>query len=148
VFHWYTSAGAGSEAAAGLTAVHCGDFKAHFTTQGDYAKEARQGKTPWPKGPKNPPLLFNLSADPSETTNVDPSTEVYAAQMKIIRAAQQQHLQSIEPVCSQNYGPEQGGCGGVNISYGVCGDKESKAKYPQWPKCTITPATWEIKLCV
>ena len=42
----------------------------------------------------------------------------------------------------------QGGCGGVNISYAVCGDEDSRSRYPQWPKCTITPSVWDTKLCV
>ena len=142
VFHWHDSSL--QKGGEGLSAVHCGDFKAHFSTQGDYAKEARQGKTPWPVGKQDPPLLFNLTADASETVNIDPSSAAYTEQMNIIRAARKLHLASIVPVCSQDRLP----CGGSNISFAVCGDRDSKAKYPEWPECTITPAAWGAKSCV
>jgi arylsulfatase A len=150
IFHWHDSggySGVSNGGQQGLSAVRCGDYKAHFSTQNDFAHEANRGKS-WPVGTQNPPLLFNLRKSPSETDNIDPTSAEYRLQMKLINDARQQHLQSITPVCSQNYEVARGGCGGNNISYAVCGDRQSKSKYPQWPECTISPAAWGAKSCV
>ena len=59
------SLGRCSGGGSGLAAVRCGDYKAHFYTQGDYAIAGGRSKS-WGKGGKqNPPLLFNLTADPT-----------------------------------------------------------------------------------
>jgi arylsulfatase A len=145
VFHWYDSAM--TKDGEGLSAVRCGEMKAHFYTQGDYGHFANRSIV-WPTGKQDPPLLFNLSADPSETSNVDSQSAAYTTALATIRAARDAHLATIVPVCSQDKGAAQGGCGGNDIKLAVCGDENSKAKYPQWPKCTITPANWDAKSCV
>jgi hypothetical protein len=62
-FHWHDSML--QNGGSGLAAVRCGDLKAHFYTQGDYAIAGGRTKT-WGKGGKqDPPLLFNLTADPT-----------------------------------------------------------------------------------
>ena len=138
LFHWHDSS-----MTIGLAAVRCGDFKAHFATTDDFAAAAQRGLKPWPVGVQDPPLLFNLSADASETQKIDPTSTIYATAMKTIRAARQAHLASIVPVCSQNKGALMGGCGGNNISMAVCSDPASPSKYPKWPACTINPEVWE-----
>ena len=58
-FHWHDSKL--TDDGSGLAAVRCGDHKAHFYTQGDYAIAGGRSKT-WGKGGKqDPPLLFNLT---------------------------------------------------------------------------------------
>jgi len=140
VFHWHDSTM--TDDGSGLSAVRCGDHKAHFYTQPDFGKEAN--RTSWPIGKQDPPLLFNISADPSETDQIDATTEEYKAHLAIISAARDAHLATIVPVCSQDKAP----CGGDNLTYAVCGDPDSQKKYPQWPKCTTTPSTWEVQPCV
>lgn len=143
LFHWHDSElGQGGR---GLSAVRCGDYKAHFYTQNDYATEANRSKS-WPAGKQDPPLLFLLTqTEQSETVQVDPASEEYASHMKVIGRARDAHLASIAPVCSQNKASE---CGGTNWSYAICADHDSKSKFPQWPLCTITPAGWTAKTCV
>jgi arylsulfatase A-like enzyme len=141
VFHWHDSQL--KNGGEGLSAVRCGDMKAHFYTQGDYAKQANRTKS-WPVGKQDPPLLFNLTADPTETENIDPKSAEYEALLKKISSARDAHVASIVPVCSQDKPP----CGGNDVAYAVCGDPNSKAKYPQWPKCTISPDNWAAKSCV
>ena len=136
VFHWHDSS------SDGLSAVRCGNYKAHFSTQNDFAVEANRSKS-WPRGKHDPPLLFNLRADPSETYQIDPESYEYARNMATIRAARDKHVASIVPVCSQDRPP----CGGNDVAYAVCGDPDSKKKYPFWPKCTTTPEIWNTKAC-
>ena len=56
IYHWHDSDLTND--GKGLSAVRCGDIKAHFYTQDDYAKEANRSKA-WPTGKQDPPLLFN-----------------------------------------------------------------------------------------
>ena len=142
IFHWHDSNLIHD--GRGLAAVRCGEYKAHFSTQADYATEANNGLKPWPVGVHDPPLLFNIKIDPSETNEIHPHSDVYTKQLAKISAAKIKHLESIRPVCSQDRPP----CGGNNISLAVCADPHSKNKYPQWPRCTITPAAWSAKTCV
>jgi len=143
-FHWYDSSANddGSTSSHGLSAVRCGDMKAHFSTQKDFATEANRTKA-WPVGVQDPPLLFNVSADPTETHNINPESAVYKKYITLIRNARAAHMASIIPVCSQDKEP----CGGSDIKYAVCGDPDSKKKYPFHPRCTISPKTWSKKAC-
>jgi arylsulfatase A len=141
IFHWHDSEL--KQDGKGLSAVRCGDIKAHFYTQGDYAKQANRSKA-WPVGKQDPPLLFNLTADATETENIDPKSVEYAVLLGEITSARDEHVASIVPVCSQDIGP----CGGQDASYAVCGDPNSTAKYPQWPRCTISPENWAAKPCI
>ena len=120
----------------------CGFSQVHYFTQDDFAIEANRSKS-WPTGKQDPPLMFNIRQDPSETHTVHHSSNEYKKHIAIINAAKVEHLATIVPVCSQDKAP----CGGNNRSYAVCGDQNSQAKYPQWPACTTTPANWEKKLC-
>lgn len=137
LFHWHDSSSDG-----GISAIRCGDYKVHYFTQDDFAIEANRSKS-WPTGKQDPPLMFNIRQDPSETHTVHHSSNEYKKHIAIINAAKVEHLATIVPVCSQDKAP----CGGNNRSYAVCGDQNSQAKYPQWPACTTTPANWEKKLC-
>ena len=67
-FHWHDSKL--TDDGSGLAAVRCGDHKAHFYTQGDYAIAGGRSKT-WGKGGKqDPPLLFNLTVRASTVLSV------------------------------------------------------------------------------
>lgn len=139
LFHWHDTKKNG-----GISAVRCGDYKVHYFTQSDFATEANLGKRSWPRGHQDPPLMFNIMSDPTETEQVDPSSEEYKTQFEIINRARDKHLSSIIPVCSQDKAP----CGGSNVKYAVCGDPLSKFKYPRWPRCTTTPKNWAKRPCV
>ena len=122
--------------------AQCVFSQVHYFTQDDFAIEANRSKS-WATGKQDPPLMFNIRQDPSETHTVHHSSNEYKKHIAIINAAKAEHLATIVPVCSQDKAP----CGGNNKSYAVCGDHNSQAKYPQWPACTTTPANWEIKRC-
>lgn len=73
-----------------LYALRQGHFKAHFTTHDGYSKE--------PPVQHNPPLLFNLAQDPSETQDVAAAhPDVVAA----IRRAAEQHNATLVPGAPQ-----------------------------------------------
>lgn len=76
-----------------LFAARVGDFKAHFLTQAGYGE---------PKAvPHDPPLLFNLKVDPSETTNV---AKIHPEILNQIREKVEKHRSGLKPVESQLIG--------------------------------------------
>lgn len=138
LFHWHDS-----NMQTGLAAVRCGNYKAHFATQKDYADAAagRGGKS-WPVGKHDPPLMFNVRTDPSETTPVDPNSKEFTDALAAINAARTAHLASVVTVCSQNHPPCGGNSGPGPFGYAVCGDPDSRKTHPQYPPCTSTPGVW------
>lgn len=114
-----------------LYAVRCGDYKMYWKVRSTI-------KQPYPAGVQDPPLLFNLTADPSESKPIKSDTHEYAAAMKTLSAARAAHLATIRPV------PDQNGRGS-NASLAFCANPHSQATYPQLPPCTITPANFMPK---
>lgn len=111
----------------GLWAVRCGNYKAHFVTN-TYLD-------PIPVV-HNPPLIFNIPFDPSETYPLSNSTAEYKAALATIQAAIAIH-EATCPECA----PNQMALGG-NTTFAVCCDPNSKEKYPQFPACTCNPENW------
>jgi len=71
-------------------AIRKGDFKAHFITQPEYGNEVVTIQ--------DPPLLYNLSIDPSEKYNIaEKNPEIIAEMKKILK----KHQSSIVPVENQ-----------------------------------------------
>ncbi|MBM3871486.1 MAG: sulfatase [Verrucomicrobia bacterium] len=73
-----------------LMAARVGDFKAHFMTQAAYGQPKHEDH--------NPPLLFNLKVDASETFNVTTNHPAVLAQ---ITAAVDKHKAALQPAASQ-----------------------------------------------
>lgn len=71
-----------------LYAIRCGQYKAHFITRSgfDFSDEGTV---------QNPPLLFNIEWDPSETHQLDVSDPTYAAQLKYLTARATEHLSTV-----------------------------------------------------
>jgi len=144
LFHWHNGA-----KEDGLTAMRCGDYKVHFKTAGRQwsggSKPANE--TSWPNGIQDPPLMFNIRIDPSESLQIDPQSAEYNATIAIVSAAKVEHMASLTHVCSQMDSKEDG-CGGNDYQYAICKDPQSKEKYPEWPVCTSNPESWIAKTCV
>jgi len=73
-----------------LFAARVGDFKAHFLTQAGYGE-------PKPVA-HDPPLLFNMKVDPSESTNV---AQAHPDILAKIQAVVERHRAGVKPVESQ-----------------------------------------------
>jgi arylsulfatase A len=84
--------------------------------------------------PHNPPLLFQIEWDPSERFQLDVTVPRYAAALAQIQAAAAAHRATVPLMYSQ--------CSVNDPSYALCGDPASKAKYPQYPNCTLSPQNW------
>ena len=115
-------AAAAVNATGELFAVRCGEHKAYYATMG-VAPPA-----PYKNGRHDPPLLFNLSADPGENVPLSAGAE-YAAAMATINAAKAAHLATITPV------PDQNGRGSSS-AYALCSVPGTK------PNCTLNPENW------
>lgn len=117
-----------ADAALQLYAVRCGDYKMYWRVRSTQ-------RQPYPSGLQNPPLLFNLTADPSESHPISSATAEYAAANVTLHAARQRHLATITPV------PDQNGRGS-DRALAFCGDPHSLERFPQLPNCTLTPANF------
>jgi arylsulfatase A len=73
-----------------LCAARLGQYKAHFITQSAYGPDK--------PAPHDPPLLFDLDSDPSESVNV---ADQHADVIERIKAAVERHTATIKPVPSQ-----------------------------------------------
>ncbi len=126
-FYWAASA---SDAKLGLSAVRCGAFKAYYSTHGYTEPPA-----PHKQGRHDPPLLFDLEADPAEEHPISPHSDAYKAALPSINDARAAHLATITPV------PDQMGLGS-NPAYAICGAPHSSETLPELPACTLTPDNW------
>jgi arylsulfatase A len=85
-------------------AIRKGNYKAHFITQSEYGSQTAHPITDPPIEIKNsptghnPPLLYNVSIDPSEKYNV---AEMHPEVIAQIRKVLEIHLAGIEPVENQ-----------------------------------------------
>jgi arylsulfatase A len=121
-------AAAAANASRELFAVRCGAYKMYWSV-------FSSNKQPYPEGVQNPPLLFNLESDPGESYPIPSTSTEYKQAAATVLAAKIAHLQTISPVPNQNGR-------GSNPSFAFCADPNSKAKFPRWPACTISPANW------
>eukprot|EP00043_Microstomoeca_roanoka_P015079 m.150305 g.150305 ORF g.150305 m.150305 type:complete len:678 (+) comp16171_c2_seq2:207-2240(+) len=112
-----------------LFAVRCGKYKMYWATQSTIPQ-------PWPDGKQDPPLLFNLEEDPSESKPIHSTTIEYKLARGDLELAKQKHLATISIV------PDQMGRGSRN-EYAICSAPNSKMTMPVWPNCTLTPQYWQ-----
>eukprot|EP01064_Diplonema_japonicum_P006686 TRINITY_DN14529_c0_g1_i1.p1 TRINITY_DN14529_c0_g1~~TRINITY_DN14529_c0_g1_i1.p1 ORF type:complete len:560 (+),score=144.72 TRINITY_DN14529_c0_g1_i1:84-1682(+) len=113
----------------GLWAVRCGSYKAHYVTNTHLASQPVV---------QNPPLLYNIEYDISETYPIDATSQEYQQVMAGINASRAAHIATITPVPNQM-------ARGTSSQYDLCSDPHSQQKYPTLSNCTITPSTWSIK---
>ena len=170
LIHYYSPQAAGKTLASntsGVAAVRCGKYKANFFTHSTVCgRNALKGCGPKDRplpvddGAHEPPIMFNVAidADPGERVPLDPNSRpAVAAALLEIRAALQEHLESVEMVPNQmislcNQGPHgvtaAPSCvGGNDLSVAVCKDPDSKATLPQWPNCTSNPEYYGTDEC-
>ena len=115
---------------AGLWAVRCGEYKAHWITRDQNLTHSVQ----------DPPLLFNVNHDPSELHPIWPNNVQYDRIMDRLTAAKWAHLDTIDSV------PNQIERGTTSDNW-FCGDPNSQQKHPQYPNCTMTPDNWNAFVC-
>merc|ERR1712087_626099 len=115
---------------AGLWAVRCEEYKAHWVTRGQNLTHTVQ----------DPPLLFNINHDPSELHPIWPDNVQYGHIMERLITAKYAHLETIEKV------PNQVAKGTTSDNW-FCGDPHSQDKNPQYPNCTMTPKNWNAFVC-
>jgi arylsulfatase A len=139
----------------GVSAVRCGSFKAHY-----YVKITGHGsnhtQTTLKPGVQDPPALFDLDSDLSESEPIDPNGAIYKTAMTEISAALAAHRATVEMVPNQMIGDSRGSCnqtaapscvGGNDISTAVCKDPASTSKYPSLPNCTSNPEFYGTEAC-
>lgn len=147
LFHYHDSGENGSYidpvvAAKGLFAVRCGRYKAHYAT---YSTVDECGKTPpVPDGFHDPPILYDLYLDPTESNPISNKTREYRDAMEDIEKARAEHLQTLSRVPNQLFPPY----GGSDIKYILCSFPESYLVYPKWPNCTVDPWNWAPPPCL
>lgn len=111
-----------------LFAMRCGKYKIHWAT---HSTETQ----PWPDGKQDPPLLFDLESDPTESHPIHSESAEYIAARAVLEAARLEHLGTIKPVPDQN-------ARGSKTEYQLCSSPNSKGISPAWPNCTLTPQNW------
>ncbi|EGD83674.1 hypothetical protein PTSG_04280 [Salpingoeca rosetta] len=112
-----------------LYAMRCGDHKIYWATQSTTTQ-------PWPDGPQDPPLLFDLEADPAETKPIHPKSTEYGLIRLRLEEARLKHLSTISIVPDQM-------ARGSKSEFAICAAPDSKATSPAWPNCTLTPENWQ-----
>ena len=155
----------------GLWAARCGSYKAHFASLADdYSSNKGEppccvpGATPLCMREHDPPLVFHVDYDPSETSPLDPAGSEYAAARATIDKAVAAHEKSLTPVPNQMWaggllylaGIRTGGDGDVaglfdtsdpaSDGVALCCDPDSQREgaHPEWPVCTCNAENWEL----
>jgi arylsulfatase A len=77
-----------------LYAIRCGQYKAHFITRSGF-DFSDHGTV------QDPPLMFNVEWDPSESFSLDVADPAYAAQLKLLTAQATLHLNTITKAPSE-----------------------------------------------
>eukprot|EP00051_Salpingoeca_urceolata_P005718 m.76364 g.76364 ORF g.76364 m.76364 type:complete len:685 (+) comp14509_c0_seq1:50-2104(+) len=126
--YFFYDQSAAINAAGELYGVRCGDNKAYWNIRSTR-------KQPW-HGPQNPPLMFNLTADPGETKPLASSSIEYQTAMAVITEARERHLATITIVPNQNGR-------GSDPQYAFCAN--ATAVPGPFPNCTISPENWAPK---
>ena len=126
-FYGYADARNASDG-ANLAAVRCGAFKAYWRTDSDVANATKAGY-------QDPPLAFDLVADPGEAAPLDPASDAWAAAMAPILAWRDEHLASLDVVPSMN-------ALGSDRRFAICGAPGSVPR-----NCSLTPENWRPPEC-
>jgi len=92
-------------------------------------------KQPWPNGPQNPPLLFDVARDHGETAPIDSTSALYKTTLQQLTAARDTHLATVAPVPNQN-------ARGSDPNNAFCGAPNSQEMHPNLPNCTMNPENW------
>lgn len=92
-------------------------------------------KQPWPNGPQNPPLLFDVARDHGETAPIDSTSALYKTTLQQLTAARDTHLATVAPVPNQNGR-------GSDPNNAFCGAPNSQEMHPNLPNCTMNPENW------
>lgn len=130
IFYYLSAVASNASDPDALSAVRCGSHKAYWFTNGV------EPPAPYKGGLQDPPLLFDVEADVGEDSPIAPGSSEYTEVMAVLTAARSSHLATITPVPNQN-------ARGANYTYTACSDFNSKTKFPKWPECTLSPATWQ-----
>ena len=147
LFH-YKGVGEWGSDKPGLWAVRCGPYKMHFVISKYPASVHYMSEGVI----QDPPLLFQIEADPSEQYPLDSKTAEYQHANATIHAAILAHVKGLEPVENQI-------ALGNNNDYAVCGCP-TKAGFVEsteslgaslalgsLPNCTCDPNNYHLFVC-
>jgi hypothetical protein len=123
-----------------IYAVRCGDHKVYWRTwgvappAGSTCRRAGMGGIASSNRAFicDPPLMFDLVADPGENTPLSSTSQKYTAALAIIDGAKTKHIASLTPVEDQNGR-------GSDSHYALCEDPDSQvsASSPLLLPCTL-----------
>ena len=116
---------------AGLWAVRCGKYKAHWITRTNNLTIELQ----------DPPLLFDLEFDPSEMHPIWPNNKAYNGIIANLSAKRDQHLANLDLNVTNQV------LLGQNVIYEQCCNNDSSKIYPQYPNCTCQVENWNQFVC-
>mmetsp|Transcript_292 Transcript_292/g.945 ORF Transcript_292/g.945 Transcript_292/m.945 type:complete len:391 (+) Transcript_292:287-1459(+) len=116
-----------------LVGVRCNATKVFWFTDGG-------GPAGTSAGVQAQPLVFDLVADPTETTPLTPGSPEYERAVSAADVARRAHIATLQIVPDQN-------ARGNDRNLAICGAPNSTAQYPQWPNCSLTPQFWTIPIC-
>merc|ERR1712013_338757 len=124
----------------GLWAVRCGALKAHFVTRhSNWTLDAGTLKGPQIR---DPPLLFDLAADPKEQNPISSESARYREAMPRMERERARMEQSVDYAHTVNEVLR-----GTDEEFVLCCDERSQLKWPQFPKCTCNPENWQQFVC-
>ena len=116
---------------AGLFAVRCGSYKAHWVIKDNNGSVKIQ----------DPPLLYNIDMDPSELHPIWPNNDAYPGIMEYLTNKKWEHIASLQRGITNQI------LLGRNNDTALCMDAQSKNKYPNYPNCTGSPQNWNAFTC-
>eukprot|EP01052_Picozoa_sp_SAG31_P027980 SAG31_NODE_2664_length_5277_cov_461.678943_4_plen_298_part_00 len=123
-----------------LAAIRCGNYKVYWMIDGG-------SSTPLPEGLKpgilslDSPVIFDVSKDTSEQFPIAPGSPTWERAKTAAEEARLAHINTL----TRNIGQM---ARGANRDYALCGDPNSKTKYPKLPNCTVSPQNWSPPICL
>jgi hypothetical protein len=138
----------------GMGAVRCGRYKAHYFVE-ITAPGSNHTRTTLKPGPQDPPVLFDLETDLSESNPLDTTVTMFSAVLAVMNVALAGHLSTVASVPNQMVGPidchratNAPTCaGGNDIAYAVCSAPHSQRLYPHEANCSLTPKYYGTARC-
>jgi len=139
----------------GIGAVRCGRWKAHYYVH-ITGPGSNHSRTTLREGPQDPPALFDIIADPSESHPINTATTSTAsAVVALINAAVAEHLATVQSVPNQMLGvidchinTDAPSCvGGNDNAYAVCSAPNSQKTHPHEANCSLTPQYYGTAQC-